>query len=306
MTLYAASSDGTIAVFDFDLEELDGITPHSVQEQYLKKFGFIPPPIPEGFSHDIPSHVPKPSSTRITPPPSPGRGQDQAGPSQLQNGFGHAVNGTGERVNMLVAKRKGPKRIQPTLVSSIPSASTKDPVAADTAAASASVPRSFATDSKSAPFAMLPAPRPQSHTPDPAFRHSSADQSSLESNPFEGDLGIVSSVDMDVPISSLDQNGSVSSILRGKRKAVDTIDDTRTSKPRTLGGDISRGATMVRELVGRTASATTSRLWTESQVDMLPRPPLLTFLSSKMEGSDDVLEVRNPENESELVSHVSH
>ncbi|KAE9396447.1 WD40 repeat-like protein [Gymnopus androsaceus JB14] len=56
MTLYAASSDGTIAVFDFEPDELEGIAPHSVQEQYLSKFGFTPPPLPEGYSHLPPSH----------------------------------------------------------------------------------------------------------------------------------------------------------------------------------------------------------------------------------------------------------
>ena len=306
MTLYAASSDGTIAVFDFDPEELDGITPHSVQEQYLKKFGFVPPPIPEGYSHDIPSLAPNlSSSTRITPPPSPDRAQDQAAPSQAQNGFGHSVNGTGERVNMLVAKRKGPKRIQPTLASSIPSASIKDQVVVDTTPASASAPRSFATDLKSAAFCMPSTPRLLSQPPDPAFQLSTADQSSLDANPFSGDAGAASGMDMDVPISSLDQNGPITSVLRGKRKAVDAIDETRTSKPRTLGGDISRGTTIVRELAGRTASATTSRLWAEPQVDVLPRPPLLTFLSVKVEGSDDVLEVRNPENEGKLRFHLA-
>ncbi|QRV78951.1 hypothetical protein RhiJN_06966 [Ceratobasidium sp. AG-Ba] len=40
LKLYSCSSDGTIAVFDFDEHELEGIVPHSVQGEYLKKFGF--------------------------------------------------------------------------------------------------------------------------------------------------------------------------------------------------------------------------------------------------------------------------
>lgn len=40
LTLYACSSDGSIALFDFDESELEGIVPHSVQGEYLKKFGF--------------------------------------------------------------------------------------------------------------------------------------------------------------------------------------------------------------------------------------------------------------------------
>ena len=51
LTLYAASSDGTIAAFSFTAEELEGISPHSVQEQYLAKFNFQLPPPPHGYSH---------------------------------------------------------------------------------------------------------------------------------------------------------------------------------------------------------------------------------------------------------------
>ncbi|KAG8761499.1 HIR complex subunit [Ceratobasidium sp. 423] len=40
LTLFACSSDGTVAVFDFEESELEGIVPHSVQDDYLKKFGF--------------------------------------------------------------------------------------------------------------------------------------------------------------------------------------------------------------------------------------------------------------------------
>src|SRR5258705_6826416 len=51
LTLYAASSDGTIAVFQFDSAELEGIASKEDHEQYLDKFEFIPPPLPEGYSH---------------------------------------------------------------------------------------------------------------------------------------------------------------------------------------------------------------------------------------------------------------
>jgi protein HIRA/HIR1 len=114
--LYAASSDGTLGVFDFDPEELEGIAPHSVQEQYLQKFDFVPPPIPEGYSHNLPSHMHyRPHLTRITPPPSPVQSQSQTTAPESQNGFGHSVNGDGgERVNMLVAKRKVKRKVVPT------------------------------------------------------------------------------------------------------------------------------------------------------------------------------------------------
>lgn len=106
MTLYAASSDGTIAVFDFEQDELEGIAPHSVQEQYLSKFGFAPPPLPEGYSHVIASsHNASVSEVRS---------QSAA--------FDTATIG-GEVVNVLVAKRNNKKkRAGLTTMSSVPSA----------------------------------------------------------------------------------------------------------------------------------------------------------------------------------------
>ncbi|KIY64054.1 WD40 repeat-like protein [Cylindrobasidium torrendii FP15055 ss-10] len=64
LTLYAASSDGTLAVFHFEPEELEGIAPHSAQDQYLAKFGFVPPPLPSGYSH-TPIHAPSNDNTQL-------------------------------------------------------------------------------------------------------------------------------------------------------------------------------------------------------------------------------------------------
>ncbi len=51
LTLYAVSSDGTLGVFNFDKEELEGIAPRDSQTVYLQKFGFISPPLPAGYTH---------------------------------------------------------------------------------------------------------------------------------------------------------------------------------------------------------------------------------------------------------------
>ena len=59
LTLYAVSSDGTLAAFAFDQDEMEGIAPLSAQEQYLTKFGFVAPPLPVGYSH-----------TETPPPPN--------------------------------------------------------------------------------------------------------------------------------------------------------------------------------------------------------------------------------------------
>lgn len=140
LTLYAVSSDGTMAVLSFDAEELVGLAPLSAQPVYLKKFGFTAPPLPEGYSH-ITQPINQPD-IRMTPPPSPGRAssnqqqQQQQTPANAQQdreGFGGGVNGVngggsgggGEHINRLVAKRnvKKKKRVQLT---NVPSAATGD------------------------------------------------------------------------------------------------------------------------------------------------------------------------------------
>lgn len=108
LTLYAVSSDGTLAAFCFDPDELEGIAPHSIQQQYLQKFGFTLPPLPEGWSH---TSLQTPSSGhRMTPPPSPNRSSH---PPHGLNGFGAPSANTGhEVVNTLIAKRNTRRRTQ--------------------------------------------------------------------------------------------------------------------------------------------------------------------------------------------------
>ncbi|PPQ65112.1 hypothetical protein CVT24_003003 [Panaeolus cyanescens] len=106
LTLYAASSDGTIAAFQFDATELEGIATRADQEQYLAKFGFVPPPLPDGYSHVS-------SNPQPTPMPS------------AANGFSFEADNQEEKVNILVAKRAPKDKKRATLVgssSSIPSA----------------------------------------------------------------------------------------------------------------------------------------------------------------------------------------
>ncbi|KAH9977687.1 WD40-repeat-containing domain protein [Lactifluus volemus] len=106
LKLYAVSSDGTLAAFDFEPEELEGIAPHSIQQQYLQKFGFSLPPLPESWSHT--NIQVSPSEQRMTPPPSPNRSSHQP---QGLNSFGASSASTGhEVVNTLIAKRNTKKR----------------------------------------------------------------------------------------------------------------------------------------------------------------------------------------------------
>ncbi|KAI9460819.1 histone transcription regulator 1 [Boletus coccyginus] len=255
LTLYAASSDGTIAVFDFDTEELEGISPYGAQTQYLQKFGFVPPPVPDGFSHGTKyGDKDAPSTSRITPPPSP---NTRAASQSTQSGFGMtAVNG-GEHINRLVAKKSTKKRVQPLLMSSIPSAAAAPP--------SRGLPPS------------KPRPASPSVSPVPSMRG------------FDADIEMGGPMDMKVPIDSLEQSPEMG---RGKRKA-SVLDDELPVQPRTLGGSLPRERVAVREIARAGEKWEAPRLL--HAADVLPSPPILTFLSAKVDGSEDVLEARNSE-----------
>lgn len=293
LNLYAVSSDGTMAVFSFDLDELEGLAPLSAQEQYLKKFGFTQPPLPDGYSHHS-----KQQDTRMTPPPSPGRA---ANAHSQDLGFGVTSNGE-EQVNKLVAKRKNQKRVQPTFVgllgSSIPSAGAGPsaiPSASTTTSPGRTTGRTFHEIAGIVP-SRPPASTslvPTSDTVPSAGAFGTSRRSSEEANL---ELAYPEDYDMntEVSISSLDTNG------RGKRKSsvMDTIDD-RPSKARTLGGDRPRDTVAVRELAPASSSVVvydaSSAGAAQSLLARLPLAPLLTYLKTTVEGSEDVLEARNSE-----------
>ncbi|PFH50533.1 hypothetical protein AMATHDRAFT_144901 [Amanita thiersii Skay4041] len=282
MTLYAASSDGTLAVFNFDPHELEGIAPHSVQQQYLTKFGFTPLPLPEGYSH-----VPTRETTQMTPPPSPNRGTTQE-KTPMPSNF-EAANG-GERINVLVAKRGGKKRAALKSVS-VAVNGHKD---TGSAVAGPSIPSASAPPSKrvqllqdgpkvsasvqsisAAAHASFPSPSEQLFdAPESWSRHADV------------------TMDVDVPIDALDSKTLQS---RGKRKASinDWIEESRHTKARTLGGDRPREVVPVRELAILTPTPAIT-IGAQSSI-VLPVQPLLTYLSSEVEGSDDILEARNAE-----------
>ena len=307
-----------MAVFSFDPQEMEGIAPPSAQEQYLKKFGFTLPPLPEGFAHkpQLEDH-----DTRMTPPPSPGRvqphTQTNAHPHTQDTGFG-THNGGGEQVNMLVAKRKNnKKRIQPTfmgsLAGSVPSAANPSD-SMSSASVSAPPPqtngRSFheitgiSSSSRPAqisPPMIEPALLPVARGSSSGGRSTSEERVSMElSYPTED-------VDMntDVQISALETSG------RGKRKAsaADLIDE-RPGKPRTLGGDRVRDAIAVRELapgsrivIAEHGTIGPGEGLTQSVAGRLPMPALLNYLKATVEGSDDIFEARNADDGGEFIFH---
>lgn len=260
-----------MAVFSFDTEELEGIAPISAQEQYLKKFGFVPPPLPSGYSHEVPANAndnvqDATGSGRMTPPPSPGRAEAKS--LQTQTGFGASANG-GEQINQLVAKRKTKKRIQPSFVGglsgSVPSAGTAK------APAAASRPPTDPVPSTSS------APNPFGGLADLAN-----DDVDRDVDMFAGDAST------DVPIAALETG-------RAKRKTLDGVDDRIATRPRTLGGDRVRETVPVREIA---AAGVPGALWGEqsSVMGRLTAPPVLTYIKATVEGGDDVFEGRNADN----------
>ncbi|KAI0777359.1 WD40 repeat-like protein [Trametes elegans] len=302
LTLYAVSSDGTMAVFSFDVTELEGIAPQSAQEQYLKRFGFVPPPLPDGFSHQVPVDFSKSRSTsRITPPPSPrAQGQDfgSAAPATVRTG--------GEQVHTLVAKRKPKKRIQPTFTGSlsgaVPSSSVNGinssklpPSTVPSNSLSGAPPRSFhdVPSSNTVPIS-VPSTSALALSVSQPFGES-ASGFGLGLNTGETTEDFPMDLNGEVRISSLDTTAQGA---KGKRRAGDEVDDRIATKARTLGGDRVRETIPVRPIAVRSAAplAIASLLNDPTGLGGRLEPPqLVTYLKAAVEGSDDIFEGRNAE-----------
>ncbi|TDL19985.1 WD40 repeat-like protein [Rickenella mellea] len=331
LTLYAVSSDGTMGVFNFDPDELEGIAPIEAQAQYLQKFGFVHNPLPGHYAHALhnavqnPRTMPQPVDMRhTTPPPTPPPvtapvlGHSQ---SNSQNGFGSA--GPGEHVNVLVAKKgkKHKNRIQPTLVGGLngsgPSASMSNsqsqnhvhhmnaPTSHSNVPNSShlndslsniklpTISRSVSNSSLKPTFA--PSQHQQHHG---SSRLSSTFPSRAESVERDIDidmvgLGVGQDMGMDVPIDALSTSSG-----RGRRRASEAAFGDGP-KARTLGGDRVRDAQRsldVREIRDVRGGQADVGSWRGSASDIrLAVPPLKTFLEFRVEDSQDTLEAQNPE-----------
>jgi len=262
LTLYAASSDGTIGVFNFDLDELEGIAPHSIQEQYLQKFGFTPPPIPEGYSHfDDKSQL---------------SSQNQVKHTSIMSDFGKVNGDVGERVNVLVAKRSNKKRAN--LVTTASTNGTNASVSAPPVSKRAQLP----------PAEDVTMQPPLSSSGVGLFP--STFEQPVEASDTWGHSEVGMDMD-DVPIDVID--------AKGKRKASNVIDLTEdvrpTTKARTLGGDRQRDDAPVKEIA---SSTTFGRSWDVGVGKMsLAVPAILTSLTAEIEGSDGVFEGKNSEDD---------
>ncbi|KAK2465593.1 hypothetical protein APHAL10511_002485 [Amanita phalloides] len=275
MTLYAASSDGTIAVFHFDPKELEGIAPHSIQQQYLTKFGFTAPPLPEGFSH-----VPTREPTQMTPPPSPTRANGQVSASaQVATSTSFPTTNGRERVNVLVAKRGNKKH---AALSQGPSSAMNGRLDTSIGVTGSSIPSASTSPSKRVQLA---------HRQDVQRFPSPSEQPFGAPDSWSLHADVAMDVDFDVPIDALDTKLSQ---VKGRRTAIgDLLDETKPPKARTLGGDRYREVAQVKQI--GTVVPTPAMSVEVQRGMMLPVPALLTYLTSELDGTDDVLEAENAE-----------
>jgi protein HIRA/HIR1 len=279
LTLYAVSSDGTLAVFCFDPDELEGIAPHSIQQQYLQKFGFTLPPLPESWSH---TSLQTPSSgQRMTPPPSPNRSSH---PPHGLNGFGAPSANTGhEVVNTLIAKRNTRRRahqqsLGPRGVSNSPAAYANSSSYHDSLSQTHSRTHHVAPAISSSLVPEASEHSTSIHLPD---RHSSD--------------YIPPDMVTDVLIDSLGATNSAGA--KRKSSALDMPED-RPTKSRTLGGDRVRDSNpnIVKEICSPFSQTTVVPTSESETKNVFSAPPVLTYLSFKVtDAGDDLLECKNTE-----------
>jgi protein HIRA/HIR1 len=270
LTLYAVSSDGTLAAFCFDPDELEGIAPHSIQQQYLQKFGFTLPPLPEGWSH---TSIQLPSSGhRITPPPSPNRSSH---PPHGLNGFGAPSANIGhEVVNTLIAKRNTKRRTQllgPRGVSNSPAVYANSSSYRDSLSHAHSRTRHVTPTISSGLVPETSQPSTSAHSSD----HIPPDMAT------------------EVPIDSF---GVTSSAGAKRKSSVLDIPEDRPTKARTLGGDRVREGNL--NVVKEIRSPINQRTVVpgDLEVEVFAAPPVLTYLSLKVtDTGDDILECKNAE-----------
>jgi protein HIRA/HIR1 len=302
LTLYAASSDGTIAVFNFDPAELEGIASHSDQEQYLAKFGFNLPSLPEGYSH-----TPKQEAMNSRVP---------AQTQQAANGFDpRTAQNEEEKVNILVAKRAPKDKKRLNLVPTSGSAPVSKPILSPIPISTSTVNGTPA--SKRASLITIHDTKPPHshsiHSPRPSFSNSfplPSEQPFVETPDSWNKQDVGQLMDLDMPMDLVGMSISAAGGAKGKRKAssiidLTTDDNSKVAKARTLGGDRPVEIHVPKEIstwtAGSTAGPPRSTLGSDPFRAVLPTPPLLTYLSTDVEGSGDTLESRNVEEDGEYL-----
>lgn len=200
LTLYACSSDGSIALFDFDESELEGIVPHSVQGEYLKKFGF------EGRNAEIRMEQQREKEAFEKAQLL----QQQQQPTPITNGASTSPPNVPGQQQVTITK-DGRRRIKPSLVGHLSSAGS-----------------TLLAQTATIPTAIPAAPTPM-HTSTSAKANVSMSEAFATAPmlPFSRDVDPDGDVDMSVPIDAWGANGAPSATKVNL-------------KPRTLGGDKKR------------------------------------------------------------------
>lgn len=110
-------------------------------------------------------------------------------------------------------------------------------------------------------------------------------------------------MDLDVPIDSFGGDGSIS--MKGKRKMSDDAMGGVARIGRTLGGDRKVEAPGPVKQLGKWGGAGAVQVQSHISVQqlgsLLPGLPLLSYLKSEVEELDSFLEVRNSEEDRELL-----
>ena len=299
MTLYAASSDGTIAVFNFDPAELEGIASHSDQEQYLAKFGFNLPPLPDGYSHTLKQEA---MNSRVP-----------AQTQQAVNGFDPRTAQNEEKVNILVAKRAPKDKKRLNLVPISGSTPVSKPIPSPIPISTSTV-NGGPVSKRATLITVHDTKPPHSHSiqsPRPSFSGSfplPSEQPFVDTPDSWNKQDVNQLMDLDMPMDLVGVPISAVGSAKGKRKAssiidLTTEDNSKVAKARTLGGDRPVETHVPKEISTWTAGSTGGPPRPTHGSDpfraILPTPPLLTYLSTDVEGTDDTLESRNVEEDGE-------
>ncbi|CAE6467659.1 unnamed protein product [Rhizoctonia solani] len=262
LTLFACSSDGTVAAFDFDESELEGIVPHSIQGEYLKKFGFAE----QNAEIRAEQQRQKEAFEKAQ------QAQQPQQPQPLTNGTVESYVPGQQQVTIT---KDGRRRIKPSLIGHLSLTgsailSTPPPT----------IPTSSGIPSSSA---ALPTSSMKVSTPSSATANISSTDAFATAPilPFSHTVDADGDLDMSVPIDSWGPKGESSTKVN--------------LKPRTLGGDRKREPVgPVRDL--RPAAGDENAVIVGARV--LDVPTVKSSLSCKVEGSDkdaDTVEIRNSE-----------
>jgi protein HIRA/HIR1 len=291
LNLYAVSSDGTLGVFTFEPHELGGVASHDEQKQYLRKYNFIPAPLPGGFVH-------------------PGQNGDTSSSQPVRP---IVAAPQGEVVNTLVAKRKdksrnGARRVN--LIGNVPSAGVPSastpsqlPRVNGYAAPSLptpSVPRPSNTvqQATSSSYQRTPsAPNTNTGVTTDGFGYEDSHMDDVHNNPnISGDVASFAHLDTSSP-----QNP--------RRTSGDMLGEEGRLKPRTLGGDQQRQNVPVRELTGPSQPQPYPVMASGSgNHPILPALPVLSVISARAgQGSSEaLLEGKNTDTGGAFLSATSH